>query len=59
MDHKKIQEERKKKGRRKERKKSKEERKENNPQLYPNCRLFNTVDNENESHKKHSWNFNS
>lgn len=40
-------------------KKGKKGRKENNPRLCPNCRPFITVDNENESHKEHSWNFNS
>ena len=40
-------------------KEGKKGRKENNPRLCPNCRLFIIVDNENESRKEHSWNFNS
>lgn len=35
------------------------ESKENNSQLCPSCRLLITVDNKNESHKEHSWNFKS
>ena len=42
-----------------ERKDAKKGRKDNNPRLCPNCRLFIIVDNENESRKEHSWNFNS
>lgn len=62
MDHNKNtkREIKKRKGKKRERnKKGKKERKENNPQLCPNCRLLITVDNKNESHKEHSWNFNS
>ena len=45
--------------RERDRERERERRERTNFQLCPNCRLFITVDNENETYKEHSWNFNS